>query len=70
MHDRVKDMTGKDKHRRGNELIRDKDGNMLFDEEAFRGRWEEYVQELYDDEREDMPNIPDEEDGKKYWFQK
>ena len=58
-------MTGKDKHQRGNELIRDKDGNMLFDEEAIRGRWEEYVQELCDDERGDMPSIPDEEDGDK-----
>ena len=63
MHDRIKDVTGKDKHQRGNELIRDKDGNMLFDEEAIQGRWEEYVQELYDDERGDMPTIPDEEDG-------
>ena len=63
MHDRVKDVTGKDKHQKGNELIRDKDGNMLFDEEAIRGRWEEYVQELYDDERGNMPTIPYEEDG-------
>ena len=35
---------------------------MLFDEESIRGRWEEYVQELYDDERGDMPTIPDEEE--------
>ena len=58
----VKDMTAKDRHQRGNELIRDKDGNMLLDEEAIRERCGEYVQELYDDERGDMPNIPDEED--------
>ena len=52
-----------DKHQRGNELIRGKDRNMLFDEEAVRGRWEEYVVELYNDKRLDLPNIPKEEDG-------
>ena len=37
--------------------IRDKSGNILFDEEKVLERWVEYVQDLYNDHREDMPQF-------------
>jgi len=37
--------------------IRDKNGNILFDEEKVAERWVEYVQDLYNDQREDMPKF-------------
>jgi len=34
--------------------IKNKNGNILFHEEFVAERWVEYVQDLYNDQREDM----------------
>ena len=56
MHKKVRDMIGITK-RKANGCIRDKDGNVLFDKDDIISRWAEYVEELYNDERPDMPDI-------------
>ena len=63
MHDKIKEVTGGKKRTRGSECIKDKDGNILFEEEEVKRRWEEYVGELFDDNRGDVPTIENEDDG-------
>ncbi|KAG1710423.1 Craniofacial development protein 2 [Nymphon striatum] len=57
MHNRVKDMTNKRKGIKGAGCIADKDGNIFFDEETIKERWVEYIRELYDDQRGEIPDI-------------
>ena len=35
----------------------DKEGNLLFEEEDVANRWKEYITELYDDNRAEMPKF-------------
>ena len=35
----------------------DKEGNLLFEEADVANRWKEYITELYDDNRAEMPNF-------------
>ena len=57
MHKKVRELANKKKSTRGNGCIKNKDGQILFDEEEIAARWVEYVTELYDDEREPMPRF-------------
>jgi hypothetical protein len=60
MHEKIKEITGQGSRKRGSNCIKDKDGKLLFDEDEIKTRWEEYVSELYDDNRGDQPEIEDE----------
>lgn len=62
MHKKIKEITGQGSRKRGSNCIRNKDGKMLFDEDEIKSRWEEYVSELYNDDRGDPPEI-DNDDG-------
>ena len=57
MHKKVRDLASKKKSTKGSGCIKNKDGQVLFDQEEIAARWVEYVTELYDDEREPMPRF-------------
>ncbi|KAG1698547.1 Transmembrane protein 185-like [Nymphon striatum] len=57
MHKRVKQLTGKSKTAKGSGCIKNKDGDILFEQEEIAARWVEYITELYEDEREPMPQF-------------
>ena len=59
MHKKIKEITGQGFRKRGSNCIKSKDGNMLVDEDEIKTRWEEYVSELYNDDRGDPPEIED-----------
>ena len=48
MHQKIKEFTGR-KRRRVAAGLRDKEGNILFEEEQVANRWVEYIQELFSD---------------------
>jgi len=56
MHVKIKELSGNYNKVVVNSCIKDKDGNILFDEPSITNRWGEYVKDLYDDDR---PQIPD-----------
>jgi hypothetical protein len=62
MHMKIREMTGSSRKREEG-CIRDKDGNVLFDKEDVLERWTEYVEELYKDERGDMPMFDPDDSG-------
>ena len=51
MHDKMKEVTGLKSIKTSSECIRDKDDEMLFEEDDIRKRWEEYISYLYNDDR-------------------
>ena len=57
MYKKVRESTSKTKSTKGSGCIKNKDGQVLFDQEQLAARWVEYVTELYDDEREPMPRF-------------
>ena len=61
MHKKIKEITGQGFRKRGSNCIKSKDGKMLFDEDEIKTRWEEYVSELYNDDRGDPPEIEDDD---------
>eukprot|EP00795_Rhopilema_esculentum_P011236 gene11236-21423_t len=56
-HDKIKEITGIKKKSKGSECNKDKEGNMLFNENDIKKRWQEYVSELFDDDRDDNYDI-------------
>ena len=52
------DITGERRPFRG-EIIKDSDGTILTDGEDVLRRWKEYIEELFDDERGDKPEVMD-----------
>ena len=60
MHKTIKEITGQGFRKLGSNCIKSKDGKMLFNEDVIMSRWEEYVSELYNDDRGDPPEIEDE----------
>ena len=58
---KIKEITGEGSRKRWSNCIKDKDGKVFFDEDEIKGRWEEYVRELYDDNRGEPPEVKDEE---------
>ena len=57
MHAKVKDLWQNKKYNNSNGCIMDKGGNLLFDEKDVANRWKEYITELYDDNRADIPRF-------------
>ena len=52
MHNKVKELTSKNTKKKASGCIKDKNGNVLFNQEKIAGRWVEYITELYEDHRE------------------
>ena len=50
---KVKELTSKNTKKKASGFIKDKNGNILFDQEEIAARWVEYITELYD-HREQM----------------
>ena len=57
MHKKVNQFIYKQKKKISTGCIRDKNGNILFDEEKVAEIWVEYVQDFYNDQRDDMPQF-------------
>ena len=57
MHQKVKQITNKSKTDTNSGCIKDKYSNILFDKDKIAERWVEYIKELYDDNREPMPQF-------------
>ena len=57
MHQKIKQMINKSKTNTNMECIKDRNGNILFDKEKIAERWVEYIKELYNDNREPMPQF-------------
>ena len=56
MHEKVRTLAGKKKVAKGS-TIRKRDGKIAMDTEEVLGRWEEYIKELFEDDRGDKPVI-------------
>ena len=52
MHEKIKEVTGQGRKQKGNNCIKDKNRNMLFDENEIKKIWEEYFTTLYNDTRD------------------
>ena len=57
MHAKVKELWRNKKYNNSNGCIMDKEGNLLFEEKDVANRWKEYITELYDDNRAEMPKF-------------
>ena len=57
MHAKVKELWRNKKYNNSNGCIMDRAGNLLFEEEDVANRWKEYITELYDDDRAEMPKF-------------
>ena len=57
MHNKVKELTSKNTKKKASGCIKDKNGNILFNQEEIAARWVEYIAELYEDHREQMPKF-------------
>ena len=58
LHDRINKVTNSKKQNRGSGNVKDKDGNILFDQDLIASRWVEYISDLYDDKnRPEMPTF-------------
>ena len=57
MHNKVKELTSKNTKKKASGCIKDKNGNILFNQEEIAARWVEYITELYEDHREQMPKF-------------
>ena len=58
LHDRINKVTNRNNQNRGNGNVKDKDGNILFDQYLIASRWVEYIRDLYDDKnRPEMPTF-------------
>ena len=57
MHTLAKEISGKSRRNSKTGCIKSKDGSLLFEKEQILSRWEEYVNELFEDSRPDKPEI-------------
>ena len=58
MHNKVKELTSKNtKKEKASGCIKDENENILFNQEEIAARWVEYITELYEDHREQMPKF-------------
>ena len=55
MHNKIKLVTSRTKRRNECSCIEDKSGKILFDSKQIAERWKEYIEELYEDERDLAP---------------
>lgn len=56
-HQDIKMISGKRKNKAPSTCIKNKQGELLFEEEKIKERWEEYIGELYDDPDRDEPPL-------------
>ena len=49
------ELTSKNTKKKASGCIKDKNGNILFNQEEIAARWVEYITELYEDHKEQMP---------------
>ena len=56
MYEKVKEVTGTNRKRVGNSFIK-KDGRVLFDQQEIQDRGKKYIEELFRDERGDIPQM-------------
>jgi hypothetical protein len=72
IHEKIKELTGK-KRTVSSQCIKNKDGKLLMEEEEIRSRWEEYIEQLYHDDRKLKPSSKNVNEGpkilKKKWWQ-
>ena len=57
MHNKVKELRSKNRKKKPSGCIKDKNGYILIDQEEIAARWVEYITELYEDHREQMPKF-------------
>ena len=57
MHNKVKYLTSKNTKKKASGCIKDKNGNILFDQEKITARRMEYITELSEDRRDQMPKF-------------
>ena len=57
MHKKVKDLTNRNSRKTASGCIKDRNGKLLFDQEDISSRWAEYITELYNDDRGEMPSF-------------
>ena len=57
MHKKVKDLANRNSRKTASGCIKDKNGKLLFDQEDIAIRWAEYITELYNDDRGEMPSF-------------
>ena len=57
MYEKVKEITATNQKKRGNSCVTSKDGRVLFDQQEIQDRWKEYIEELFDDKRGDIPEM-------------
>ena len=53
----MKELTSKNTKKKESGCIKDKNGNILFKQEEIAAIWVEYITELYEDHREQMPKF-------------
>ena len=57
MYDEVRKMTGRLKRGQAFHCIEDKEGAMIIEKYKILKRWEEYLKELFDDDKGDKPRL-------------
>ena len=57
MHNKVKELTSKNTKKKSSGCIKDKNGNILFNQEEIAAGLVEYIVELYEDHGEQMPKF-------------
>ena len=57
MHTKVKDLANRNPRKTASGCIKNKNGKILFDQEDIAKRWAEYITELYNDDRGEMPSF-------------
>ncbi|ELU10363.1 hypothetical protein CAPTEDRAFT_200773, partial [Capitella teleta] len=62
MHEKVKDLSGK-KRSQPAECIQSKEENIIIEKDKIRERWTEYIQELYNSERDDQLTVEYDDEG-------
>lgn len=56
LHEKIREISGK-KNSTQSSCIKSKEGNILLDKEDILCRWAEYIEELFDDDRGEKPNL-------------
>ena len=57
MHSQIRSATGRKCGSNPTTYIEDKEGNIIMEKEKIPSQWYEYIGELYNDDRDDMPEI-------------
>ena len=61
MHEKIKEVTGQGRKQEGSNCFKDKNGNMVFDENDLKKMWEDYFTTLYNDTRGNPPDVMNDE---------